>query len=652
MKKMLTILLTLAMALSLAVPVFAAEEASESEEWIGDVEQSEYDRGWNDGYDKGYSDGYEKGKADQAAGVPWPDGDYPEEEPWEDGTYQEGYEIGYAFGVLNGYSDGYMEQYSAGYDKGYEETYDQGYAAGKADGKAGTPADPWEAVPGLGPDEDFSYECGVNDGRCFGYTEGYEEGYFDAAGRSYQDDLSIYEKGGVPGQVNVMFNGEMIPFPDQKPEIVDGRTMVPVRAVMESMGAKVDYEASQRSVAITLNGATVNFTVGSDTYSVTKDGQVTTGKMDCPCYVKGGRTMVPVRFLAEASGYTVLWDQARRTVVIVDAEALAAEIDQNFTYINSILAARLSENQGKNQVSTTSFTLKNTLYDEEKGAVTFPVSGTVTSYTDGTACRVDISLSIQDALQAMLENDTGLLADATISLRTAMRADLNNLTATLILDEKGDLYFQAPVILELLGGEPMEDNQWISLGNVGLYGVDMDEMTDGTMTVGSLLTSMLLKDETAFDLEETLEMAVPVLEAIYGDSAAQVNGDSYTWQFDLATILLATGLVEMTAEDLAEDMANNTLTATLTADVKGNYSLAGQLRFGTEEAALTGSLETSGTATSGKMTLTLSLTDLFELELTSESETKVVRTLPSLALPEGAEVLEEDTDLSWDELAV
>ena len=639
MKKLLTILLTLALAMSLAVPAFAAEEVEASE--AGDVQQSEFDRGWDEGYDAGSDAGSDKGRADFEAGAPMAESDLSDD-LWDGETYQEGYDKGYAVGYYNGYVSGYTEAYCEGYNEGYDQTYQTAYDRGLADGKTRTPADIDASLPPVSDTGDYSYEAGVSDGQRDGWLVGYEEGYRDACGGYYEDDMEIAQKGGVPGQVNVMFNGDMVRFPDQRPVLKDGRTMVPVRAVMESMGAQVDYDASVKAVIIILNGATTTFTVGSSAYSVTRDGEVTKGTMDCACYNLNGRVMVPIRFLAEASGYTVCWDGHRHTAVIVDEEGLAAKIDENFTYINSILAARLTENQGKKQETVTTFNVKNTLYDEDGKAVTFPISGTVTTHTDGTAWRIKMSVSIKDALQTMLDTDMGLLADATISLRTAMRTDLNNLTATLILDKEGNLYFQAPVILELLGSEPMEDNQWISLGNLDQYGVGMDDLSDGSMTVGSLLMTSLVRDETAFELEDALAVAVPMLEAIYGDDAAEKNGDGYTWKMDLASILLTTGLVELTAEDLAEDLGDNNLTATLTADPKGNYSLTSDWRFGTEEAALTGSLNTSGTATSGKMSFTLALTELFDLEFTSESTTKVVRDLPALELPADAEVLDGD----------
>lgn len=45
--------------------------------------------------------------------------------------------------------------------------------------------------------------------------------------------------GGVPGQVGVMVDGKYVQFPDAAPEVVDGATMAPVRALVEAMGGEV-----------------------------------------------------------------------------------------------------------------------------------------------------------------------------------------------------------------------------------------------------------------------------------------------------------------------------------------------------------------------------------------------------------------------------
>ena len=56
--------------------------------------------------------------------------------------------------------------------------------------------------------------------------------------------------------------------------------------------------------------------------------------------------MVPLRFLSEAFGYTVLWDSDYLTAVVVDDEALIAEVDSKFTYMNGLLAQQIDQQMG------------------------------------------------------------------------------------------------------------------------------------------------------------------------------------------------------------------------------------------------------------------------------------------------------------------
>ena len=48
--------------------------------------------------------------------------------------------------------------------------------------------------------------------------------------------------------ISVQLNGEMVPFTDVVPEVVDQRTFLPFRAVLEAMGAEVDYDAATSTV--------------------------------------------------------------------------------------------------------------------------------------------------------------------------------------------------------------------------------------------------------------------------------------------------------------------------------------------------------------------------------------------------------------------
>ena len=84
--------------------------------------------------------------------------------------------------------------------------------------------------------------------------------------------------------------------------IKDNRTFVPVRALMEAFGATVDFDATTNVVTIKADGKTITLTLGSSVLTV-GDQAVT---MDVAAFATNeGRTMVPVRAIAEAAGYTV-----------------------------------------------------------------------------------------------------------------------------------------------------------------------------------------------------------------------------------------------------------------------------------------------------------------------------------------------------------
>ncbi len=117
--------------------------------------------------------------------------------------------------------------------------------------------------------------------------------------------------------VTVKVDGNTVSFPDQKPYIDENdRTMVPVRAPMEAMGCAVEWNDQARQAAITRDGITAVFTIGSNTYTV--NGKTKT--MDTQAVISGERTAFPVRFAAEAMGAKVYWNQDERTVYIVTAD--------------------------------------------------------------------------------------------------------------------------------------------------------------------------------------------------------------------------------------------------------------------------------------------------------------------------------------------
>lgn len=109
--------------------------------------------------------------------------------------------------------------------------------------------------------------------------------------------------------VAVMVNGQPLSF-DQPPVERAGRVFVPLRGVFEHLGASVVY--ANGVINATGNGRNISLRIGSNQASV--NGQ--TQYLDVAPFLIGSRTLVPLRFVAQALGATVDWNNNTRTVTI------------------------------------------------------------------------------------------------------------------------------------------------------------------------------------------------------------------------------------------------------------------------------------------------------------------------------------------------
>ena len=69
---------------------------------------------------------------------------------------------------------------------------------------------------------------------------------------------------GTEKKINVTVNGTEIVFSDQQPVIINERTLLPIRSVMEAMGKSVSWESETSTVTISDSTTTVKLTIGSD----------------------------------------------------------------------------------------------------------------------------------------------------------------------------------------------------------------------------------------------------------------------------------------------------------------------------------------------------------------------------------------------------
>lgn len=110
---------------------------------------------------------------------------------------------------------------------------------------------------------------------------------------------------------NVLINKGNAKF-DTPPVIKHGRTLIPVRAVSEAMGATVEWNEEEKIVTITKGDRIIEFNLVENKVYV---DEVETA-IDVPAEVMNKRTMVPLRFIAEQLGLSVDWDEESNTIEI------------------------------------------------------------------------------------------------------------------------------------------------------------------------------------------------------------------------------------------------------------------------------------------------------------------------------------------------
>jgi hypothetical protein len=101
---------------------------------------------------------------------------------------------------------------------------------------------------------------------------------------------------------------------DQEPVIIANRTVVPLRAIFEALGAEITWDNKTRTVTATKDGVTITLKIGEK--SATKNGEKV--ELDQEAVALNGRTMVPVRFIGESFDTEVVWDQETGGIYVVE----------------------------------------------------------------------------------------------------------------------------------------------------------------------------------------------------------------------------------------------------------------------------------------------------------------------------------------------
>jgi len=122
-------------------------------------------------------------------------------------------------------------------------------------------------------------------------------------------------------EIKVTIDGKAQNY-DVMPVIENGRTLVPMRAIFEALGAVVSWDDATKTVFGTKGDMTVVLQIGNKTAHVNAKAQ----ELDVAATIVDSRTMVPVRFISESLGCNVDWDDSTKTVIINSQSKKLAEL--------------------------------------------------------------------------------------------------------------------------------------------------------------------------------------------------------------------------------------------------------------------------------------------------------------------------------------
>ena len=112
-------------------------------------------------------------------------------------------------------------------------------------------------------------------------------------------------------EISVYVEGQKVSF-DVPPQTINDRTMVPIRAIFEVMGATVNWDNATQTAICTRDNTVVKMTLNSKTEYINDVPY----EMDVAPVIVDNRTLAPARYVAEAFGYFVNWDGNTKSVLI------------------------------------------------------------------------------------------------------------------------------------------------------------------------------------------------------------------------------------------------------------------------------------------------------------------------------------------------
>ncbi|MCL1829231.1 MAG: copper amine oxidase N-terminal domain-containing protein [Oscillospiraceae bacterium] len=432
--------------------------------------------------------------------------------------------------------------------------------------------------------------------------------------------------------ISVNLDGWNIDFNEFAPELSDsGRTFLPFRQVFEALGCTVGYDEELKTATAVRGDTTVIMQPGSREAVIIKNGAETKINMDVASYVKsdgsgGGYTYVPVRFAAQALGCNVGWDQASRTVIIVDIEKIFDEIlaGESFETLGKYMAYYQKYNSGNWAFDGTA-----TVGMSSMGVKIIDADISLNGLLSGMKMQFDMSMDMDMSGLAALD-DTMPEEMMKMSFDIDVRGDV----------ERGVLFMNCDLLNEMI---EIPAGTWISIDMGAMFaelGLDWSEFAamsnnPDLMQIYKTVYSSIPLDSLPGDAYAAVREPLAEFAALLGDGAFEKTSSGYTATINVSglniTLTFTTDAAdEVTGYSLKID--GNISAADMSGSAGGFDDMFGMFGF----AGVSVSISASEANDKQTMSVSIDAGSLFSLSMDMDCTYKASNSAPQTAPPAGA----------------
>ena len=470
-----------------------------------------------------------------------------------------------------------------------------------------------------------------------------------------------------PAGPQVMFNGTKIDFTDALPTNINGRIMVPMRAIFETFGADVDFDGATSTVTAKYLDTEIEFVVGSDKLKVTKNGASEVRQMNVVPYIDmaSGRTYVPARFAAESFGYSVSWDSSLDTVVLIDFERMLKGLDEKLSIMNKLSSAKAINKDIGYKVAGNMNLKMSVLEDEEP--VEMEITGAISGLIKGLLCEMLLKMEIDLApVESMTQEDLEMLEG------------MKNITSEYKMDiENGKMYVKTSALdltpMPLPNGGELNGDTWLFM--------DMDEILK--LFGGGLSYSNLISFSNEYSMEKILVAAfsagttytvdsykdmtalVDFIVRIYGDdtftvsntTANNVKTTTYALKTDGAKMLADAAASMLKASDNTRSMLIEALGEADIKDASKLFSMEMSYIYRDDKYVsskndfkmdlssvlpympLNVTMKTEESVTGGTTSMTMSIPEMMDMVMDMNIKMEPTNEVPDISIPDYDEIV-------------